>query len=287
MIYLILSILSSTLIFLTFKVSERFKFSLIKLIVINYITAVTLGFTLYPEPFSISATISEPWFPFAIMIGVLFIIFFFLIGKSTQIAGIAVTTIAGKMSVVFPILFSIIYFSEEIRFIKITGLIAAFLALFLCTYKPGAYSLKSARLFLPVLIFTGTGIVDSMIKYNQHLHVKSDAALLFSSTVFAIALILGLMYSFVFERKYAEYANFPMLTGGIVLGASNFCSLYFLMQALEKSHLDSSIVFGINNLCIVGLSVILGYFIFSEKMNRVNLLGVILAILSIALLTRF
>ncbi len=287
MIYLILSILSSTLIFLTFKVSERFKFNLVKLIVINYITAVSLGFLLFQEPFRPGVIIAEPWFPFAAIIGTFFLFFFFLIGKSTQIAGIAVTTIAGKMSVAFPILFSIIYFSEEVRFLKITGLIAAFFALFFCIYKPGKNSLTSARLFLPVLIFVGTGIVDSMIKYTQQVHTENNESLLFSASVFTVSLILGLGYSLIFERKFNEYANFYLLLGGIVLGASNFCSLYFLMQALEESQLDSSIVFGINNLCIVGLSVVIGYFIFSEKMNRVNLLGIILAILSIVLLTRF
>lgn len=287
MIYLIFSILSSTLIFLTFKMTERFRFSLVKLIVINYIVAALLGYAFYPGPYSPESIVSANWFPFASLIGVLFIIFFFLIGKSIQIVGIAVTTIASKMSVAVPILFSILYFSEETNFMKTTGLAAAFFALLLCIYKPEKKMMTPTRLFLPFLIFIGTGIADSLIKYNQHLHVKNDEALLFSSTVFAVALVLGLLYSFIFERKFAEYANFPTILGGIVLGASNFGSLYFLMQTLEKSNLDSSIVFGINNLCIVAFSVLIGYFIFSEKMNRINWTGVVLAILAIALLTSF
>ncbi|MDX9883513.1 MAG: hypothetical protein RBS73_15745 [Prolixibacteraceae bacterium] len=287
MIYLILSILFSTLIFLTFKISERFKFSLVKLIVINYIVAASLGYTFYSGTYSPGSIVSASWFSFASLLGFLFIIFFFLIGKSIQIAGIAVTTIASKMSVAIPILFSILYFSEETNFLKITGLIAAFFALLLCIYKPEKKTMVPARLFLPVLIFIGTGIADSLIKYNQHQHVKNNEALLFSSTVFAVALVPGLLYSFIFERKFAGYANIPTLLGGIVLGVSNFGSLFFLMKTLEKSTFDSSVVFGINNLCIVALSVITGYFIFSEKMNRINWTGVVLAILAIVLLTGF
>lgn len=287
MIYLILSILSSTLIFTTFKISESYKFSLVKLIVINYITASLLGFSFYSEPFNSQNVYASSWFPFAIIIGVLFVLFFFMIGKSTQLSGVGVTTIASKMSMAIPILYSLIFFSEELTIIKLTGLVAAFLSVFLCIYKPGQNSIFSLKLFLPILIFFGTGLADSLIKYTQHFLVKNDIALLFSSTVFSVALVFGLLYSLVFERKFKEYLSIRLLVGGMVLGASNFGSLFFLMQSLEKTRIESSIIFGINNLSIVGLSVIIGYFIFSEKMNRINLIGIALAVLSIIILTKF
>lgn len=285
--YLILSILFSTLIFVTFKLSERFKTSLVKLIVVNYVAASTLGVLFYPSALDIKSIIMAPWIPFAIIIGVLFIFFFFLIGKSTQLAGIGVTTIAGKMSMAFPILFSILFFSEGLNILKVLGLIAAFVSVFLCIYKPDATSPFNAKLFLPFVIFIGTGVVDSLIKYTQHYFVKNDTALLFSSTVFMVALILGLFYNLFFERNIIEYTKAPLLLGGTVLGVANFGSLYFLMQALENSQLDSSIVFGINNLSIVGISVIIGLIVFSEKINRINLFGIILALLSIVILTQF
>lgn len=287
MIYLILSILSSTLIFLTFKISERYKLSLVKLIVVNYITASVLGFSFFPESFSIRYIYSSAWFPFAVAIGILFIIFFFMIGKSTQLSGVGVTTIASKMSMAIPILYSLIFFSEEMNVIKITGLVAAFISVFLCIYKPGQNSVFNLKLILPVIIFFGTGIADSLIKYTQHFLVKNDIALLFASTVFSVALVFGLLYSLIFERRFKEYLSTQLLGGGMVLGAANFGSLYFLMQSLEKTSIESSIIFGVNNLSIVGLSVIIGFFIFSEKMNRINLVGITLAVLSIIILTRF
>ncbi len=287
MLYLTLSILSSTIIFLTFKISEHLKLNLVKLIVVNYVAASLLGFSVYPASFTPGTIISSAWLPFAIMVGVLFLFFFFLIGKSTQLAGVGVTTIASKMSMAIPVLFSILYFSEGLTLFKVTGLIAAFFSVFLCIYQPGNHSQGKAKLILPIIIFAGTGIADSLIKYAQHFYVKESTTLLFSSTVFVVALILGLLYSLLFERKYIEYIKIPLLVGGIVLGTANFCSLYFMVQALEKSQLDSSIVFGINNLCIVALSVIIGYFFFFEKINRINLSGIILAILAITLLTCF
>ena len=287
MVYLILSILSSTLIFLTFKISERYNLSLVKLIVVNYITASALGFSFYPGEFSVHSIYTSSWIPFAILIGVLFVLFFFMIGKSTQLSGVGVTTIASKMSMAIPILYSLIFFSEELNIVKLTGLVAAFFSVFLCIYKPGQNSIFNLKLILPIIIFFGTGFADSLIKYTQHFLVKNDITLLFSSTVFSVALVFGLLYSLVFERKFNEYIRIHLLVGGMVLGAANFGSLYFLMQSLEKTSIESSIIFGVNNLSIVGLSVIIGFFVFSEKLNRINLIGIILAILSIIILTRF
>jgi len=284
MAYLILSILSSTLIFITFKLSERFHSSLVKLIVINYVTASILGFSFYRDPIDVSFICSAPWFSFAVIIGFLFALFFFLIGKSTQLAGISITTIASKMSVAIPVLFSVLFFAEGISILKSTGLIAAFLSVFLCSYKPGKKNTK-IKFILPLVIFTGTGISDSLIKYAQQMWVKNDTVLLFSATVFTVAFLAGIIYSLVHEQKINDYADIRLLSGGVLLGMFNFGSLYFFIQALEKSRLDSSVVFGLNNVSIVGLSVLCGYFVFSEKINRINLLGIMLAFASIFILT--
>lgn len=287
MIYLLLSILSSTLIFITFKITERFNANLVKLIVINYVVASLLGFLFYPGTIEIKTILTSNWLPFSMIIGILFILMFFLIGKSTRIAGVAVTTIAGKMSMAIPILFSILYFSEPITFLKITGLILAFIALFLSIFKPGKNQIRNILFLFPLIIFLGTGLADSFVKYSQHFYVKNDEALLFSSVVFSVALFLGLAYSFIIDKKPKEYLKPSVLWGGIILGTSNFGSLYFFIQALHFSKMDSSVVFGVNNLSIVCLSVIIGYFVFSEKMNKINLLGILLAIASIIILSRF
>ena len=109
MIYLLLSILSSSVIFITFKFTERFKTNLIKLITVNYLVASLLGFCFSHYPISIPNIITSRWLLFALLIGFSFILMFFLIGYSTRQSGVAVTAIAGKMSMVIPILFSMLY----------------------------------------------------------------------------------------------------------------------------------------------------------------------------------
>ncbi|HRB19940.1 MAG TPA: hypothetical protein PKZ14_07645, partial [Chitinophagales bacterium] len=73
------------------------------------------------------------------------------------------------------------------------------------------------------------------------------------------------------------------MAGGIILGIPNYFSLYFLLKTLDTLTWQSSIIFPINNLGIVGLSAIAGVALFQEKMNTQKIIGFILAISSIIL----
>jgi len=68
------------------------------------------------------------------------------------------------------------------------------------------------------------------------------------------------------------------------LGLVNFGSLYFIINALNTSKLNSSLVFALINISIVCLSAIIGILYFKEKLNKLNITGIILAILSLFLL---
>lgn len=284
MIYLLLSILSSAVIFATFKISERFNTNLVKLITVNYLVATILGFSFNRQPLSFSSLLSAHWFPFAILIGFSFILMFFLIGYSTRKSGVAVTSIASKMSMVIPVLFSILYFSEKFNTIKISGLIIAAIAVFLSSYRPVLKKKGFLLFFLPIAIFFGSGITDSIVKYAQTYHIPNNISLLFSAVVFLVALILGLFYTLLKRKSISAKYSFAEIIGGIILGAANFGSLYFFILALNNSKLDSSIVFGLNNICIVLLSVVVGSAIFKEKLTKTNQVGIVLAILAILIL---
>lgn len=129
--YLLLSILSSTAIAVIFKIQDQLKIKLFPVIVLNYFTATTLGYSLSDIDFSFNEIIQSNWIFSGILIGLLLIAGFFLIGYSTQKVGIAVTTISNKMSVVIPIFFSMIYYNESKDFVKFFGISLALLAMIL------------------------------------------------------------------------------------------------------------------------------------------------------------
>jgi len=287
MIYLLLSILSSSVIFITFKVTERFKTNLIKLITVNYLVAAILGFSFNRHPISILNVFTSEWLPFALLIGFSFILMFFLIGYSTRLSGVAVTTIAGKLSMVIPILFSILYFSEKTTVLKITGLILATIAVVLTSYRPIDKAKNIKLIVIPIAIFLGSGITDSIVKYAQTYHVPNSLSLLFPAVVFLAALILGLIFILIKPKSLSKNISIAELVGGTILGIANFGSLYFFILALNNSKLDSSVVFGLNNICIVLFSILIGLTFFKEKFSRVNFAGVLMAIIAILILMNF
>jgi len=287
MIYLLLSILSSSVIFITFKVTERFKTNLIKLITVNYLVAAILGFSFNRHPFSILNILTSNWIPYALLIGFSFILMFFLIGYSTRLSGVAVTTIAGKLSMVIPILFSILYFSEKTTVLKISGLVLATIAVFLTSYRPVDKAKNIKLIILPIAIFLGSGITDSIVKYAQTYHVPNSLSLLFPAVVFLTALLLGLAFILIKPTSVSKNISIAELIGGTILGIANFGSLYFFILALNNSKLDSSIVFGLNNICIVLFSIFIGLVFFKEKFSRVNFAGVLMAVIAILVLMNF
>ncbi len=287
MIYLLLSILSSTVIFITFKVTERFKTNLVNLITINYLAAAILGFSFNRQAFSFTGLISSDWLRYALLIGVSYILMFFLIGYSIRKSGMAVTTIAGKLSMVIPILFSVLYFGEKINLLKIIGLTLAILAVLLTSYRPVNKAKNIVLIAIPLVIFIGSGMTDSLVKYAQNYHVSNRMSLLFSSVVFLSALISGLLFILLKPKSSSKTITLPELIGGTILGIANFGSLYFFILTLNNSKLDSSIVFGLNNMCIVLFSILIGWTMFKEKFSNTNFAGVIMAFIAILILMNF
>lgn len=287
MIYLLLSILSSSVIFITFKITDRFKTGLVKLITVNYLVAALLGFSFNRYPISVWNAVTSPWMPFALLVGVSFILMFFLIGYSTRVSGVAVTTIAGKMSMVIPILFSVLYFSEKNTVLKTFGLVFAVLGVFLTSFRPVSKKNGLLLILLPVGIFLGSGITDSVVKYAQTYYIPNSMSLLFSAVVFLAALIAGLLFIWANPKSVSKTITIAELIGGTILGIANFGSLYFFVMALNNSKLDSSAVFGLNNICIVIFSVIAGAALFKEKLSRVNFAGIILALVSSLILMNY
>ena len=78
MIYLLLSIVCSTAIFLLFKVFGKLQLNTFQAIVANYFVAAVFGLLLCPDPGLIIESISEPWVPLGYGLGLLFIFIFYL-----------------------------------------------------------------------------------------------------------------------------------------------------------------------------------------------------------------
>lgn len=292
MIFIIFSILSSAGIYVIFKFLDRFKINTFNVIIINYITAAILGILLTNTQVDITLILKSSWFPYSILIGVLFIIMFVVIAKSSQIVGIAITTVSNKMSVIIPIAVSIIIDPLDVLTnFKAIGIILAILAVFLSVYRKRKVEFDPRNIYLPIILFLGMGVVDSFVKYAQHNFVADDILPLFTVILFAMAAISGLVTKLLRKTSFKDLLNKKILFWGITLGICNYGSLYFLIKALNYKNsigntMDGSIVFGINNLGVIALSVIIGLIVFKEKFLKINWVGIIISFIAIYILSK-
>lgn len=286
MIYLILSVLSSTIIFVVFKLFDRFRINTLHAIVANYVTACLCGLIAFEENVGFTDTISKDWFPFTVGLGVLFIVIFNLMAITTQRSGLSVVSVATKMSLVIPIIFGLLYYKESLGVLKFVGIVMALFAVYLASVKSKTgVRVDRRNLIYPLLVFLGSGIIDSSLKYLEDTHVAKNEVALFSSMIFAAAAVSGfLLLAWQVVRGKFKF-EFKSIIGGIFLGIPNYFSVYFLVQALRSDILESSGIFTVNNVAVVMTSTLVGILLFKENLLPKNWIGVLLAILSILLVT--
>ncbi len=281
MIYLLLSILTSAIIYVVFKLFERFQIDNFQAIVANYFTAATLGFLLTANSHTPLETYNQAWFPSVIILGLLFISLFNVMALVSQKISISVASVANKMSVVIPVIMAVFLFEDSMNFIKVIGIILALVAIYLTTARKEKTKKEGNKhLWLPIILFLGSGLLDSLLKYNQH-HLIAEGDLgFFTSSIFGMAAVFGTLI-LVFRKGKIKLKN---IIGGIALGIPNFGSIYFLLNTLNIKGIESSAIFPINNMGVVGLSAIFALVIFREKLSKKNTIGIILAIIAIALI---
>jgi drug/metabolite transporter (DMT)-like permease len=287
MLFLVISILCSVSIILVFKFFVTFRVHTFTAIVYNYIVACLLGWLLLIDPPRIAHIFQSQWLPLALIIGILFILMFFVIAITTQRVGITPTAISGRLSVVLPILFSIIYFNETLNVLKVTGLVLAIPALALSIFKKrkNRVHLHPQFLYLPLLLFLGTGIIDSLVKLSQEVYIPDDEILLFSTVLFGVSALSGLLFKAIFRTDLDRFLLRRNIVWGFILGIVNLGSLYFLIMALNLAPFDSSVIFGMNNMGIVLLSVFAGVLFFREKLSIINWIGIGISVVAIFVLS--
>ena len=281
MIFLLLSILASTAIFVLFRSFSKYKVDSLQAIVINYFTACICGLVFNSSKVSISGIVSSDWFYATIILGFLFIFIFYVMALTSQRNGLSVASVATKMSVIIPIIFGIIVYEESTGFFKTTGIILALIAVYLTSIKPKEKIVLNKNIYLPIVLFFGAGIIDTSINY----FAPEDKIPLFSATIFAFAALIGT--TILFYKSYLKKSQFKLksIPFGIALGIANYSSIYFLLKALRVKGYESSSIFTINNVAIIAITTLIGLMLFKEKIATNNWIGIIIAILSIILVS--
>jgi drug/metabolite transporter (DMT)-like permease len=281
MIYLLLSILTSSSLLIIFKYFERNKVQNDEAIIVNYFTAFALGLIINGG-YNINETIQAVWLPNAILLGLVFVLIFNVMALTSQRNGVAIASVANKMSVLIPIVFSIVIYKDSVGIQKILGIALACIGLYLSVWQEKSNELKaSAGVWLPILLFFGSGFIDTLLKYTQEMYLTENDTLHFVPIIFLVAGSLGLVHKIL---KWEIRFKAKNVLWGVLLGVPNYLSVYFLVKTLEIKGFESSVIFPVNNMGIVAVASIASYFILKERLAAKNKIGILLCIVSIGII---
>lgn len=285
MIFLLLSIIISTLLGISFKVISLKNIDALQAIVVNYIVAGALGFLTTKSSITPANVTGQPFIYLAIFLGLIFIITLFSIARATVKYGISVAQVANRMSVVIPITIAILFYGDNLSVLKITGIILALTAVYLVSHKESSGK-TSDKLWwlLPLIIFICSGIIDSSVNYAQRYLIDDSNFDAFLSTIFSAAFFFGMIILIYRLKIKNEKIQWQAIPSGIIIGSLNYASMYTIVKALNSGALEPSSLFPINNLSILTLSTIISVLIFKEKLSNKNWIGILLSLLAIFIL---
>ena len=277
---IIYTILLFNVLIIVFKMFEKYKVDNLQALIVNYITAGFCSYLFLETDFSLNYILESDWLYHSMIIGTLFIIIFNFYAFGIQKAGVAVTTVANRMSLIIPVCAALILYPEENTFTLLKG-IAFFLALtgiYLSSTKGGKLSFDKKYLWLIILVFVGQGISDSI--FNDFAQkFPNEGNYLFFMVLFFMASISGILILSGRSIRTRSPLQLKSIFWGVIFGIPNFFSLVFLLKALGS--ISSSIVFPLVGMGVVISSSLIGLLLFQEKLTRSNWIGILLSICAI------
>ena len=273
MIYLILAIISSALVSVVMRLSQRFVRNNITMLAANYVmctaAAAFLAGGMIPTGEGAALTMGLGSF-----CGVLYLLGFVLLQWNIQRNGVVLPATFQKLGVLVPTIAAITVFGETARWTQLLGIAVAVGAILLM--QPRGASAGEGKSFLPGLIalLLCGGMSDVMSKVFQTWG-NADHGNYFLVFTFLIALVLCLALCVVKKQS----VTLPDVLCGLALGVPNYMSARFLLWALRE--VPAVVVYPSFSVGTIIVVTLVGVAAFREKVEKRKLiaLGLILGAL--------
>lgn len=279
MMYLTIAVLCSVAVSVLLKILRQRDIDIRQTIVAGYPVAFLLTWFLLKPDVSGMSDLGGAW-AIIIGLGVLLPAVFIILGRAIEAIGMVATDAAQRLSLIIPIVAAFLLFGEVLTGIRVFGLLLGFLALGALIYRPQQGEISKQAKHTPLWLFgvwAGYGVIDILFKQVA----KQGAAFPLTLFVsFGLAGLLLLIYLLIMRVRWQGNA----LAAGILLGALNMGNIYAYIRAHQVLSESPSIVFTGMNVGVIAVATLIGVGVFKESLNRINILGLLLAICCVAVL---
>jgi drug/metabolite transporter (DMT)-like permease len=185
-------------------------------------------------------------------------------------------------------LFTIFFFNETASVLKYIGVVLAVCAVVFISMNGDkkAKGLSVIQLVLTLVLFFGSGFLDSLLKYVDKTQLTDADKNPFLISGFLTAGVFGLiaLIYLYFTKNFSKHFNYKCILAGICIGIPNYFSIWCLLKVLGIYANAGSTIIPINNMGIVVFSSLVALLFFNEKLSKIQWGGLALAIISISLI---
>lgn len=282
---LIFSISFSVLVSVFLKLARHYHLRVDQAIAMNYVTACALCLWLLRPPLNTLTQQTPAGWSILILLGVLLPSVFLVMAAAVRRAGIVLSDTAQRLSLIIPIAAAFLVFHETLSGQKALGIALALAALACLLRRPAGPATNAEqqaaggqRFWLALLgVWAGYGAIDILFKQMA----RTGAG--FTSTLLLSFILAGVLMGIWLVLRRTDW-NRRSLLSGILLGALNFGNIYFYIRAHQTYPENPTLVFAAMNIGVISVGALVGAGLFRERLSRINLGGIALAITAIVLL---
>ena len=259
MLYLVLAILSSCLISIVMRLSERHGKNRLSMLLFNYILCTALsaslaGFGSVPRE-GLGITLGM-----GTINGVLYLTCFMLLQWNIGRSGVVLASTFSKLGVIVPTLMAVLVFGEQPGIAQITGLALTIAAILLMNYTKQDAAKINGLWGLVLLMLLG-GMADGMSKiFERTGYIQQSGIFLF--VTFTVALILCAALAAARHERITRYD----VLDGILLGIPNYFSTRFLLRSL--SDVPAVIAYPSFSVGVIAAVAVIGVAVFRERFTK-------------------
>ncbi len=275
MLFLILSIVSSTLITVFMRLSEGKSKNEISLLSMNYLSCSLLSYLfmkdkmLFPKEEGLSTVLL-----LGVIGGILYLASFLLLKWNVRKNGVTLPATFMKLGVLVPTVLAAVIFKETLRLTTVFGILLALVAILLLKEKS---SEKAQNTFGLILILAGGGMADAMSKIFEET-APQNFSNHFLFYIFFVALALCIVLVIVKRQKYRPYD----IAFGLLIGIPNYFSSRFLLLSLRD--IPAVVAYPTFSAGTIILVAVCGKMLFRESFTKKKLIALSVILVSLALL---
>jgi len=280
--FLLLSVLCSVLVSVLLKLAPRRRLDIAQAITWNYAVAALLAAWLLDPTLGALRSPHTPW-PALLLLAVALPSIFLVLARSVRVAGIVRSDVAQRLSLLLSLAAAFLWFGEQAETTRLVGLATGLVAIAAILHRPGAPADAPRGRAWPWLlaVWIGFALIDVLLKRIALAGVSSLSSL---TVCFALAFALMLLLQLYRWLRGLAHFDSRSLLAGLLLGMLNFGNILLYVRAHQALPDSPAVVFATMNIGVVALGTLVGVVAFGERTSAWNRVGLLLAVLAIALI---